>query len=265
MDTRKRWTDQQWGVGAVVVAAIAFAVLVIIASTAAAFVSTTIIDVPSATRYGQDNIFTEPTGHDGETCLVTLTETNEDQPSANAGNYLTLTTGDVYLVLDIETERGGFGETSIIGTVGATATLAWHIDRVSSAGASVTIDCEGETPSTTTTTTSTTSSTPPVEPSTTTTTEAPSTSTTSTTVPESSSTTTTSVVTTPSSSSTVAPTTRPTQPGSSTVPVIPSGVPTGTGSDSPPLWPGLLLSALGVGALAILAGLTWRATGGEDD
>ena len=41
-------------------------------------------------------------------------------------------------------------------------------------------------------------------------------------------------------------------------------VPTGTGSDSPPLWPGLLLSALGVGALALLAGLAWRATGGDE-
>jgi hypothetical protein len=216
-------TEQEWGVGGLVVITIAAVILVIFASTANA-TSTTIIDVPSATRYGQDNVFTEPTGHDGKTCLVTLNETNEAQPSANSGNYLTLTTGDVYLVLDIETERGGFAKTSIVGTVGATATLTWHINRVSSAGASVSLDCEQETPSTTTTTLSVTTTVTSETTSTVPTTEAPSTTTS---VPE----TTTSSSTMPTVPTTTIPTstTPSTTTATTTVPATPSGVPTGVG------------------------------------
>jgi hypothetical protein len=256
-------TEQEWGVGGLVVIAIAAVMLVIFASTANA-TSTTIIDVPSATRYGQDNIFTEPTGHDGETCLVTLMETNEAQPSANPGNSLTLTTGDVYLVVDIETKRGGFGETSIIGVVGPTATLTWHINKVSSAGAAVSLDCEQEPPSTTepppeTTTTTGGSTTTSTQPDSTDTTVQLTTTTSSTPTPETTTTTTTSSI--PPSSPT---TTSMSPPSSVTVPPsIPTGVPTGVGEpdasgQGPVFWFFILVVGIGGGIVGAL-GVAWWA------
>ena len=256
MSTRKRWTDQQWGVGAVVVAAIAFAVLVIIASTAAAS-STVIIDVPSATRLGDDQMsFTGATNAEGQTCDVWLQETNEPQPSAHPGNTLTLSSGGhLVAVMDIERSRGGSNSEQILGVVvGPTMTLEWvnGPDGVSSAGASVSIDCEQETPSTTSppslpSTTSVPSSTtlPALEPSTTTS---------SSTVPESSSTT-TAVVTTSTSSSFNPPETTTAAGSSSTVPVIPSGVPTGSSGPARLIWPGVLAATL----IVVLSGAAiWR-------
>jgi hypothetical protein len=253
-----------------VFAAIAVAVLVILATTAATAASSkVIIDVSSATRYGQGHVFTEPTGHDGETCLVTLTETNEVQPSANPGNYLTLDTGDVHLILDIETERGGVKETSITGTVGATATLAWHIDRVSSAGASVTLDCEGVPPSTTTTVSVPTTTLPP---GTTTTTKPPTTedttTTTSTTVPESTPVPPTVPTTVPDAPTSPPPTDEVVPPPPSTVPEptpIPSGVPTGVGEPDSNPWPWVALGFITIGGITLMVIFGDRMRRGNDE
>ena len=246
--------DQMWGIGAIVFAAVAFVVLVIIASTAAAL-STVVLDVPSATRLGDDQMsFTGDTNAAGQTCDVWLQETNDPQPSAHPGNTLTLSTGGhLVAVMDIERSRGGSNSEQILGVVvGPTMTLEWvnGPDGVSSAGASVSIDCQEVPPSTTTTTTTTTTEPPSSSTSTTSTTEPP----TPTTVPtEPSSSTTTTVVT-----SSVPPSSQPPEAStSSTVPVIPSGVPTGSGPPgSPsPVVPlavaGLAVSVIGVGAWRI--------------
>ena len=255
MTQRQRWTDQQWAVGAIAVAAVAFAVLVIIASTAAAFVSTTIIDEPSATRYSHERpTVTADTHAAGQTCAVWFEETNTPQPSAHVGNTLELWTGGhLVAVMDTERSRGGSNNMQILGVVvGPTMTVKWVMgeDNVSSNGTKVSIDCK-ETPSTTTsppTSTSTSTSSPPS------TTTPTSTSTTSTTVPESSSVpptvpTTSTTVSTPSTTPTV------TAPPA-TVPVIPSGVPTGKGTPpSSPVLPlivaALAVSAIGVGAYRV--------------
>ena len=102
--------------------------------------STTIIEVPSATRYShQQPSYTSDTNAAGQTCDVWFEETNQPQPSAHPGNTLTLSTGgNIIAVMDVERSRGGSNSMQILGVVvGETMTVEWVMgpDNVSSNGA----------------------------------------------------------------------------------------------------------------------------------
>ena len=220
--------------------------------------TTTLVSAPSETRTSSDQTSWTVATQEGETCAYVLRETNEPQPSEHDGNFVTWDTGTVHLVLPIERQEGGKSEISGTGIAGLTGTMKVHlVDGVSSAGFSVTEDCQEEPPSTTTTsrpesTTTTilpTVSTTPVPSSTTSPTAVLPTTTTSSTVPESSSTTTTAPTDTTSSSSNPPGTTVVTG-SSSTVPVIPSGVPTGEGE--PPNTGLAVVTLGGVGVLLVV-------------
>ena len=214
-----RTRQQTTGVALVVVAALVAVALVFIAQ---AWGSTRVLDIPEATRYGNQT-FTAPTGHEGQTCRFVVTQTNN---RSLHNNTMTLVTNSM-TILDVPVERADSPPswTTPWVTAGETVTLNLWAEDVSSTGFTVDIECEvppSTTTAETTTTTTSGSSTTSIHPDTTVTT-APTETTTSTTA------TTVPLVTTTSSSIPTLTTVPSSIPTTTTKPPTPNGVPTGEG------------------------------------